>query len=134
MARGQCLEQYGEGEAYLPVLEALGRLARDDGDGRAAAKRSPRHAPTWVSQLAALDAERPRRAWRRDGAIATMPARMLREMADALEVFTRQRALLLVLEDLQWSDPSTRRPDRLHRAASPAGAAAGDRHACGRSR
>ena len=33
VARGQCLEQYGEGEAYLPVLEALGRLARDDAAG-----------------------------------------------------------------------------------------------------
>ena len=28
-------------------------------------------------------------------------------MADAFEVFTRQRALLLVLEDLQWSDPAS---------------------------
>ena len=36
-----------------------------------------------------------------------MPVRMLREIADALEVFARQRPLLLVLEDLQWSDPST---------------------------
>jgi predicted ATPase len=43
----------------------------------------------------------------RGGAIATMPARMLREMADALEVYTRRRALVLVLEDLQWSDRST---------------------------
>src|SRR5262245_27977207 len=31
IARGHCLEQYGGGEAYLPVLEAIGRLARDDG-------------------------------------------------------------------------------------------------------
>ena len=26
--RGQCVEQYGAGEAYLPVLDALGRLCR----------------------------------------------------------------------------------------------------------
>src|SRR5262249_59865208 len=25
---GQCIEQFGAGEAYLPVLEALGRLRR----------------------------------------------------------------------------------------------------------
>jgi hypothetical protein len=25
--QGQCIEQYGAGEAYLPVLEALGRSA-----------------------------------------------------------------------------------------------------------
>ena len=28
IARGQCIEHYGVGEAYLPVLEALGRLCR----------------------------------------------------------------------------------------------------------
>jgi DNA-binding winged helix-turn-helix (wHTH) protein/predicted ATPase len=105
VARGQCLEQYGEGEAYLPVLEAVGRLARDDA-AEELRDTLARHAPTWVSQLAALDPS-PRAQRRRDGAIATRPVRMLREMADALEVFARGRAVLLVLEDLQWSDPST---------------------------
>ena len=31
IGRGQCLEQYGTGEAYLPVLEAVGRLCREQG-------------------------------------------------------------------------------------------------------
>src|SRR4029450_1679273 len=35
------------------------------------------------------------------------PARMLRELAEALEVLTADRALVLVLEDLQWSDSAT---------------------------
>jgi DNA-binding winged helix-turn-helix (wHTH) protein/tetratricopeptide (TPR) repeat protein len=105
VARGQCLEQFGEGEAYLPVLEALGRLARDE-EANELRETLARHAPAWVSQLAALDSN-PAARWRGDGAIATRPARMLREMADALEVFTQRRPLLLVLEDLQWSDPST---------------------------
>jgi DNA-binding winged helix-turn-helix (wHTH) protein/tetratricopeptide (TPR) repeat protein len=105
IARGQCLEQYGEGEAYLPVLEALGALARQSRGG-ALRDTLARHAPTWVSQLPALDPDPPAQT-RRDGAVAPMPARMLREMADALEMFTRERTLLLVLEDLQWADPST---------------------------
>src|SRR5262245_31639601 len=29
IGRGQCLEHYGTGEAFLPVLEAIGRLARE---------------------------------------------------------------------------------------------------------
>jgi predicted ATPase len=33
--------------------------------------------------------------------------RMLRELAEALEVLTAEQPLLLVLEDLHWSDPST---------------------------
>ena len=33
--------------------------------------------------------------------------RMLREMAEAVEALTAERALVLWLEDLQWSDVST---------------------------
>src|SRR5258707_454635 len=29
VGHGQCIDHYGAGEAYLPVLEALGRLGRD---------------------------------------------------------------------------------------------------------
>ena len=32
-------------------------------------------------------------------------ARMLRELAEALEVLTAIRPLVLVVEDLHWSDP-----------------------------
>jgi DNA-binding winged helix-turn-helix (wHTH) protein/tetratricopeptide (TPR) repeat protein len=96
VARGRCLEQYGGGEAYLPVLEAIGRLARDDSTGETIRVLN-RHAPTWAAQLPILETH----------AAPTTPARMLREMADALEVLARERTLALVLEDLQWSDPST---------------------------
>src|SRR5436305_1738196 len=33
VARGQCIDHYGSGEAYLPVLDALGRLCRVSGSG-----------------------------------------------------------------------------------------------------
>lgn len=105
VARGQCLEQYGEGEAYLPVLEAVGALLRDDGDG-ALADTLARHAPTWVAHLATLDPT-PRRQPHGGGAVSAAPARMLRELADALDVFTAERPLLLLLDDLQWSDRSS---------------------------
>src|SRR5262249_60503826 len=29
IARGQCIALYGNGEAYLPILEAFGRLGRE---------------------------------------------------------------------------------------------------------
>ena len=100
VARGQCLERHGEGEAYLPVLEALGRLARDgDGDWLAAALRS--HAPSWAAQIAGLGDADP------DDRDAWTPERMLRELADALAVATRARSLVLALEDLHWSDHAT---------------------------
>src|SRR5262249_9806081 len=34
IGRGQCIAHYGAGEAYLPVLEALGRLCRGPGGER----------------------------------------------------------------------------------------------------
>ena len=105
VARGQCLEQYGESEAYLPILDALGRVARDE-RGRELRHTLRRHAPSWASQLpilAARDADAPSRG----DALGTRPTRMLRELSDALEVVTQARTLVLVLEDLQWCDRAT---------------------------
>jgi DNA-binding winged helix-turn-helix (wHTH) protein len=50
---GQCVEQYGAGEAYLPVLEALGRLGRAAG-GERLVQVLKQHAPTWLEHLPAL--------------------------------------------------------------------------------
>ncbi len=105
IARGQCLEQYGEGEAYLPVLEAISGLVRSSGIGELGDVLK-QHAPTWVPLLPAI-AQHPPAAASPSAARVTAPARMLREMADALEVFTQDHPLVLVLEDLQWSDSST---------------------------
>ena len=105
VGRGQCLEQYGEGEPYLPVLEAFGRLCRDPGGAPVAALLS-RYAPTWMIQMPSLlsSAELASLQQRVSGA---NHQRMLREMADALEALTNESVVVLVLEDLHWSDYST---------------------------
>ena len=102
-ARGQCVEHYGTGEPYLPVLEALAEL-------------SPRRcfvaqllrtvAPTWLLQLPWLSTAEERDALRRELA-GVRPDRMLREMGELLDRYTEQRPLLLVTEDLHWSDRAT---------------------------
>src|SRR5262245_23276859 len=104
-ARGQCVEHFGAAEAYLPVLEALGRLGRLPGGEQVVAILA-RHAPTWLVQMPGLitDAELETVQRRVQGATRE---RMLRELAEAVEVLTAERPLLLVLEDLQWSDDST---------------------------
>ena len=107
-ARGQCVEHAGEGEPYLPFVEALGRLGRGpERDVVRAVLR--RYAPLWLAQLPGLvsEAELERLQGRLHG---TTPARMLRELAEALEVLTAERVLVLILEDLQWSDPRRSRP------------------------
>ena len=53
LARGQCIEHYGGGEAYLPVLEALGRLCRAP-EGAALLPVLEQQAPTWLAQMPAL--------------------------------------------------------------------------------
>jgi DNA-binding winged helix-turn-helix (wHTH) protein len=105
LGRGQCIEHYGAGEAYLPVLEALGRLCREPG-GERLIELLAQQAPTWLVQMPALLSAAELEALQRKVLGATQ-GRMLREMAEAVEALTAERALVLWLEDLQWSDVST---------------------------
>jgi predicted ATPase len=104
-ARGQCVEHTGEGEPYLPFLEVLRQLGQ--GPERDVVRAVLRqYAPMWLAHLPGLvsEAELERLQGRLHG---LTPARMLREFAEALEVLTAERLLVLLLEDLQWSDRST---------------------------
>lgn len=103
VARGQCVEHYGTGEPYLPVLEALAELSRKDADLPALLRSV---APTWLLQLPWLSTAEERDALRRELA-GVGPDRMLREMGELLDRYTEQRPLLLVTEDLHWSDRAT---------------------------
>ncbi|NOT53365.1 MAG: AAA family ATPase, partial [Deltaproteobacteria bacterium] len=105
IGRGQSVEHYGASEPYLPVLEALGRLGRGP-DGEHYIAVLHQYAPTWLVHLPALVSPAERGQLQREVQGATSQ-RMLREMAEALEALTAERPLLLVLEDLHWSDVST---------------------------
>jgi DNA-binding winged helix-turn-helix (wHTH) protein/predicted ATPase len=105
VGRGQCVEHYGAGEAYMPVLEALGRLCRGSA-GDEVTKLLRRYAPTWLLQMPALLSEAERESFQRQVGGGTRE-RMLREMAEALEALTAEQVLVLWLEDLHWSDYST---------------------------
>ncbi|HEY1435891.1 MAG TPA: winged helix-turn-helix domain-containing protein [Casimicrobiaceae bacterium] len=101
--RGQCVEQYGMGEPHMPVLEALSELCRRDGD---AATLLRAVAPTWLIQLPWLSSAEERAALRQE--LAGVGAeRMLREMGEMLDRYTESTPLLLVTEDLHWSDRAT---------------------------
>ena len=65
-----------------------------------------RYAPLWLVQLPGLVSEPELERLQRQVAGAT-PARMQRELAQALDVLAADAPLVLVLEDLQWSDRST---------------------------
>ena len=50
IVRGQCVEHYGEGEPYLPLLEVLGQLCRWSRPAEVLAVLR-RYAPLWLVQL-----------------------------------------------------------------------------------
>ena len=115
--RGQCLESYGVGEAYHPVLEAVGRLCRDAQRELGQSGQSGRpgqsvfdclaqYAPTWLAQLPWL-AGVAHQSDTHSLSLDSTRERMPREMAEAIEVLARTRMLILLLEDLHWSDYST---------------------------
>src|SRR5262245_55776942 len=105
VGQGQCMDRYGMGEAYLPVLEALGRLGRGPAGAPLVAVLR-RYAPSWLVHLPALLTPEDRERLKHLASSVT-PARMLRELAEAFEVLTAARPLVLVLEDLHWSDRAT---------------------------
>jgi DNA-binding winged helix-turn-helix (wHTH) protein/predicted ATPase len=105
IAWGRCVEQYGAGEAYMPVLEALGQLCRGP-EGTHVVTVLRQQAPTWLAQMPWLLSIQDRERLQHELRGATRE-RMLRELAGALETLTTTALLVLVLEDLHWSDHAT---------------------------
>src|SRR5690606_17459162 len=105
VAWGQCVELYGGGEPYLPVLDALTELCHGP-DGQRIWAVLQSQAPTWAVQLPGLgnpsDAER-----MQVQALGATSDRRLRELAQALETLTARSPLILVLEDLHNADSAT---------------------------
>jgi DNA-binding winged helix-turn-helix (wHTH) protein len=105
VAYAPCVEFYGPGEAYRPILEALGALCRGAGGARVVALLR-QQAPTWAAQMpwVLTAAQRVQVHNELQGASRE---RMLREGAAVLDMLTTERPLVLVLEDLHWSDYAT---------------------------
>jgi DNA-binding winged helix-turn-helix (wHTH) protein len=103
--RGQCVEQHGTAEAYLPVIEAVVALRRTALGDRTLAALA-RHAATFLAQIPQLvpddqldDVQRRARGG--------SEARMVRELMEALEALAADHTLVVVIEDVQWSDLAT---------------------------
>src|SRR5262249_43894465 len=98
VARGQCIEQYGPAEPFLPLLDALVRLGREREDTSVASTLRRCLPDPLLSP-----ASRPEGP----GTGGIMPERAGRLLGGAGEAGAAERVLVLVLEDLHWSDPST---------------------------
>jgi DNA-binding winged helix-turn-helix (wHTH) protein len=105
VGRGACVEQYGTGQAYLPVLDAIGALCREL-DSSSTVDVFAEHAATWLAQMPAL--VRPERlAEIQRRASGATQGRSLRELAEALDALSVDAPVVIVFDDLQWTDPST---------------------------
>jgi DNA-binding winged helix-turn-helix (wHTH) protein/tetratricopeptide (TPR) repeat protein len=105
VAIGRCIEGYGGIEPHYPVLEALSSLTRQR-NGEAVAQALQLVAPTWAVQLPGLLPGQTRASLQQQIA-GSSGARMVREFGQLLDKLTERRTLVLVLEDLHWSDNST---------------------------
>ena len=105
VAAGRCMRRSSGEEPLMPVLEAVGRLARGPHAARVV-QLLREHAPAWLIQLPWL-VERGELHDLRAGLSGTTPERMLRVFAQLVEELTNEVTLVLVLEDLHWADGST---------------------------
>ena len=105
VVRGQCLEHYGAAEPFLPLLDGFSRMLRSSG-GTQALDLLRQQAPMWLAQMPSLISQS-ETAHQQSQVAGSSRERMLREMAGAIESLTAHAPLLLVLEDLHWSDYST---------------------------
>lgn len=105
VVRGQCVETYGQGEPFMLILAALEILCRGT-SGTQVKDCLEYYAPLWFQQLPDLfgSVDLPEL---RDRTQDASPTRMLRELAQALEMLTIESGLVLWLEDLHWADTAT---------------------------
>lgn len=102
---GQCIEHKGTVEPYLPLLEAISGLCKTRPEaGLVALMRQV--APTWLVQLPWFVTAEDRLLLQAEVAGATRE-RMLREFGELLDRLTVDRPLIIVVEDLHWSDAAT---------------------------
>jgi DNA-binding winged helix-turn-helix (wHTH) protein len=97
VGRGRSSEQFAGAEAHLPILEALDELTRCPD----ASETLRRHAPTWARYMhpdVTADAnEQP----------ARNPVRLLRELTLFLDELSRDRTVVVFLDDMHWADSAT---------------------------
>jgi DNA-binding winged helix-turn-helix (wHTH) protein/tetratricopeptide (TPR) repeat protein len=106
LSQGRCLEQYGAGEPYLPILDSLSALlSGPDCEFVGQVLRS--RAPTWCLQLPSFFSSDESRERLYRETVGATKERMLREMVDALGALASAAPLILHFEDLHWADPSS---------------------------
>jgi DNA-binding winged helix-turn-helix (wHTH) protein len=103
IGRGRCSERLAGAEPHLPVLEALAELTAG---AQGFMETLARNAPTWLRLIAPRSPLRTQTADAHDQD-AKNSERLMWELTTFLEEASGEHPLVLVLEDLHWTDVST---------------------------
>ena len=105
LSKAQCLEQYGQSEAYQPFLDSLSALLQSS-QSELVRTTLQQFAPLWLMQLPAVLLPTPPQHLQQETFGATQ-GRLLREFAEFIEQLSQQVPIILLLEDLQWCDAAS---------------------------
>ncbi len=106
VGRGRCSERLAGTEAYLPVLEALDSLQRNESLG-SLSRLIRALAPSWYSQLMPPSDNDSSAARLAAETASGSQERLKREIAALLEEVGRIQPVILWFDDVHWADPST---------------------------
>ncbi len=104
IGRGRCSERLAGAEPHLPILEALDELTTND---PRIVEILSRRAPTWLRHIAPRLPGRTAGIENLEQDAARTSERLMRELTTFLEESSSAKPLVLVVEDLHWTDVST---------------------------
>ena len=106
VGRGRCSERLAGSEAYLPILEALDSLQKNEQLG-SIARLLRAVAPSWYTQIMPASDNESSAARHAPESDAGAPERLKRELAALVEEHGRMQPVVLCLDDMHWADPPT---------------------------
>ena len=106
VGRGRCSERLAGSEAYLPILEALDSLQKNEQLG-SIARLIRAVAPSWYAQIMPASDNESSAARLAAETAAGSQERLKRELAALFEELGRMQPVVLCFDDMHWADPST---------------------------
>ena len=106
VGRGRCSERLAGSEAYLPILEALDSLQKNEQLG-SIARLIRAVAPSWYTQIMPASDNESSAARLAAETAAGSQERLKRELAALFEELGRMQPVVLCLDDMHWADPPT---------------------------